>query len=236
MALLGLGVGVGEAARLLVMPGRAVFSAGPTGRAVVLQAEAATRVEATLGERKRVFVTDKDGVWELSPVGATRWDEKSWEPDTLWLAVLLRGIDPKAGGVRAANGVLAGMDEKKVGTAVLPGLEALRDGKGVTALVAGGVKVTRTEIGPLPALAADAFVVTGKKEKGLSSLARLTEGLTGGQKGSASSTAAARGVTDEEKKLGATYDFAAVESIEARSLSEKDVDDFIRAGKLGGGQ
>ena len=132
--MLGVGVGVGEAARLLVTPGRAVFSAGPAGRAVVLQAEAATRVEATVGERKRVFVTDKDGVWELSSVGATRWDEKSWEAGALWLAALLRGIDPKAGGVRAANGVLAGMDEKKVGQATLPRLETQRDGKGVTAL------------------------------------------------------------------------------------------------------
>ena len=46
------------------------------------------------------------------------------------------------------------------------------------------MSVTRIEVGPLPALAADTFVVTGKKEKGLASLARLTEGLTGGQKGS----------------------------------------------------
>lgn len=203
---------------------------------MVLQGEAATRVEATVGERTRVFVTDKGGVWELSAVGATRWDEKNWEPGTLWLAALLRGIDPRAGGVRSANGVLAAMDEKKMGKATLPGLETQRDGKGVTALTVSGVRVTRGEVGPLPALAADAFVVTGKKEKGLATLARLTDGLTGGQKGSAGSTAAARGVTDEEKKLGGTYDFASVERIEATSVSDPDVDDFIRAGKLGGGR
>ncbi|HNX49244.1 MAG TPA: hypothetical protein PLS53_08995 [Thermoanaerobaculaceae bacterium] len=234
--LLGVGAGVGEAARLLVMPGRAVFSAGLAGRAVVLQAEAATRVEAMVGERTRVFVTDKDGVWELSAVGATRWDEKNWEAGTLWLATLLRGIDPKAGGVRTAGGVLAGMDERKVGKVTLPSLETQRDPRGVTALTVGGVNVTRTAVGPLPALAAEAFVVTGKKEKGLATLARLTEGLTGGQKGSAGSTAAARGVTAEEKKLGTTYDFASVEKVEAMSVSEKEVDDFIRSGNLGGGQ
>jgi hypothetical protein len=203
---------------------------------VVLQGESAVRIEAQVGTRSRVFVSDKDGVWELSPVGATRWDAKDWEAGTLWLAVLLRGVDAKAKGVRVANGVLAGMDEHRLGKAVLPRIEVQRDTKGVSGYAVGGVTVRRTEVGPLPALATDAFAVTGKKEKGLAGLARMTEGLTGGKKGEASSTAAARGVTEEEKKLGTTYDFAAIEGVEARTTAEKDVDEFIRAGKLGGGR
>ncbi|MGV8040051.1 MAG: hypothetical protein AB2L07_08235 [Thermoanaerobaculaceae bacterium] len=232
--LLGVGA-VGESVRLLATPGRGVFKAGSAGQAVVLQGESAIRIEARLGERTRVFVSDRDGVWELSSVGATRWDAKDWEAANLWLAVLLRGVDPKASGVRAANGILAGMDEKKLGKATLPRLEVQRDARGVSAYVVGGVTVTRAEVGPLPALAADAFVVKGKKEGGLSKLAQLTEGLTGGQKGEASSTAAARGVTEEERKLGSTYDFAAVEAIEKRATADKDVDEFVRSGKLGGG-
>lgn len=232
--LVGVGA-VGESARLLATPGRAVLKAGSAGQAVVLQGETAVRIEARLGERERVFVSDKDGVWELSSVGATRWDAKEWEAANLWLAVLLRGVDPKASGVRAANGILAGVEEKKLGKVVMPRLETRRDSRGVSGYVVGGLTVTRTEVGPLPALAADAFVVKGKKEGGLSKLAQLTEGLTGGQKGEASSTAAARGVTEEEHKLGSTYDFAAVEAIEKRATAEKDVDEFIRSGRLGGG-
>lgn len=233
--LAGAGAGA-EAARLLPVSGRAVFEAGSTGRAVVLQGENAVRIEAQMGTRSRVFVSDKDGVWELSPVGATRWDAKDWEAATLWLAVLLRGVDPKASGVRVAKGVLAGLDEHRLGRVVLPRLEVERDARGVSGYSVGGVTVRRTEIGPLPALAADAFAVSGKKERGLAGLARLTEGLTGGKKGEASSTAAARGVTEEERKLGATYDFEAVERVEARATADRDVDEFLRAGKLGGGR
>lgn len=233
--LVGIGA-AGEGARLLATPGRAVFQAGSAGRAVVLQGESAVRVEARLGERTRVFVSDKDGVWELSSVGATRWDAKSWDPASLWLAVLLRGADPKATGVRTANGVLAGMDEQRLGMAAIPRLDVRIDARGVSGYTVANIAVTRTEIGPLPDLAGDAFVVKGKKEGALSKLAQLTEGLRGGQQGEATSTAAARGVTEEERKLGSTYDFAAVEAIEKRTVSGRDVDDFIRSGNLGGGK
>lgn len=232
--LLAVGA-AGESARLLATPGRAVFRAGGAGQAVVLQGEAAVRIEARLGERARLFVSDKDGVWELSSVGATRWDAKDWDATNLWLAVLLHGVDPKATGVRAAGGVLAGMHGRRLGKAAIPPLEVRRDARGVAGYVVAGTTVTRMEVGPLPALAADAFVVKDKKEGGLARLARLTEGLTGGRQGEATSTAAARGVTEEERKLGSTYDFAAVERIERRGVPEQEVDEFVRLGGLGGG-
>jgi hypothetical protein len=105
----------------------------------------------------------------------------------------------------------------------------------VVGYTVGDVEVKRTESGPLPQLAADAFSVPKKQRSGLAKLADATAGLFASDKPTVSSTAGARGVTEEEKKLGSTYNFAAVEKVEKLTVDQADVDKFIRAGKLGGG-
>src|SRR4030042_822819 len=69
-----------RAARLLATTGRAVFAGPDQGKAVVLQAEAATRVEVTAGGKTSVFVTDDEGVWAITGVGGGAWQERRWAP------------------------------------------------------------------------------------------------------------------------------------------------------------
>lgn len=236
VALAGLALADGaSAARLLVVPGRAVF-AGPGGsKAVVLQAESAARVEVTSGGKTSVFVADADGVWAITSVGGVGWQERRWQEADAWLLAVLVALDPKASGVRSERGVVKGYQPPAGARTPLGAVEYRSDSRGVVSYTVAGTVVRRSEVGPLPQLAADAFAVPKKQKGGLARLADATAGLAASDAPKVSSTAGARGVTEEEKKLGKGYDFAAVEKVEKIAVSPADVDAFIRAGKLGGG-
>jgi hypothetical protein len=223
------------AARLLTATGRAVYAGPGQGKAVVLQAEAGTRVEVTAGGKTTVFVADGEGVWAITSVGSVAWQERRWQPGDAWVLALLVAIDPKAQGVRADHGLPKSYEPPPGAKVKIPAVEYRRDSKGIAGYTVGEVQVTRTESGPLPQLAADAFAVPKKQRSGLAKLADATVGLVASDSPAVSSTAGARGVTEEEKKVGSGYDFAAVEKVEKITVSPADVDKFIRAGKLGGG-
>ncbi len=235
LALLGLATAEAEAARLLANPGRAVYAGPAQGKAVVLQAEDAARVEVTAGGKTSVFVADADGVWAITSIGGVAWQERRWAQGDTWVLALLVALDPKAQGVRTERGLPRSYQPQSEGKVQIPAVEYRRDSKGVVGYTVGGVEVKRTESGPLPPLAADAFAVPKKQRSGLARLAEATAGLFASDKPVVSSTAGARGVTEEEKKLGSTYNFAAVEKVEKTTVDQADVDAFIRAGKLGGG-
>jgi hypothetical protein len=76
LVLLALGAAEARAARLLANPGRTVYAGPSQGKALVLQAEAATRVEVTAGGKTSVFVADGDGVWAITSVGGVAWQER----------------------------------------------------------------------------------------------------------------------------------------------------------------
>jgi len=235
IALLALTAGETHAARLLASPGRAVYAGPARGRAVVLQAEGAARVEVTAGGKTSVFVADDEGVWAITSVGSVAWQERRWRQEDGWVLALLVALDPKVQGVRSERGVAKRYQPQRGAKVEVPAVEYTRDEKGVVGYTVGGVEVKRTEVGPLPQLGADAFNVPKKKRSGLAGLADATAGLFASDKPTVSSTAGARGVSEEEKKLGRGYDFAAVEKVEKLSVDQADVTKFIRAGKLGGG-
>lgn len=235
LALLYLAAADAGAARLLAKTGRAVYTGPAQGKAVVLQAEAATRVEVTAGGKSSVFVADGDGVWAITSVGGVAWQERRWSQGDAWVLALLVALDPKAEGVRTERGLPRSYQPQSGSKVQIPAVEYRRDSKGVVGYTVGAVEVRRTESGPLPQLTADAFAVPKKQRSGLAKLADATAGLFASDKPAVSSTAGARGVTEEEKKLGSSYNFAAVEKVEKVTVEQGDVDNFIRAGKLGGG-
>jgi hypothetical protein len=224
----------GEAAQLLVNPGCAVFSY-EGDKVVIYQAEAATRVEATVGGKKRVFVANSDGLWSVSSVGSVPWRETRWSPDDEWVAALLVVLDRQATGVRSEKGIATAYEPVASFKPKLERVDYRRDAKGVSGYTVGGVEVHRTEIGALPGLPPDAFATPNRQRSGLAKLADATKGLVASDQPKVSSTAGARGVSEEEKKLGNSYNFAAVEKVERTRVDEVEVDAFIRAGKLGGG-
>lgn len=224
-----------RAARLLVTTGRAVFAGAGQAKAVVLQGEAATRVEVTADGKTSVFVADDEGVWAITSVGGAAWQERRWQQGDAWVLALLVALDPKAQGVRTERGLPTRYEPQSGSKVQIPAVEYHRDSKGIVSYTAGTIQVKRTESGPLPQLAADAFAVPKKQRSGLAKLADATAGLFASDKPNVSSTAGARGVTEEEKKLGSSYNFAAVEKVEKTSVDRADVDRFIREGKLGGG-
>jgi hypothetical protein len=234
VALLGLAAAEARAARLLATPGRSVF-AGVGGKAVVLQAEGATRVEVTAGGKTSVFVADDEGVWAITGVGGVAWQERRWQQGDAWVLALLVALDPKAQGVRTERGLPTRYQPQSGSKVQIPAVEYRRDAKGIVSYTAGAIQVKRTESGPLPQLAADAFAVPRKQRSGLGKLADAAAGLFASDKPNVSSTAGARGVTEEEKKLGTSYNFVAVEKVEKITVDQAEVDKFIRAGKLGGG-
>jgi hypothetical protein len=235
LALLGLAAAEVQAARLLVTTGRAVYTGPDQGKAVVLQAEAATRVEVWAGGKTSVFIADGEGVWAITGVGGVAWQERRWQQGDAWVLALLVALDPKGRGVRTEGGLPTSYQPPADAKVQIPAVVYRRDSKGVVGYTAGDVQVKRTESGPLPQLAADAFAVPKKQRTGLARLADATAGLFASDKPTVSSTAGARGVTEEEKKLGSSYDFAAVEKVEKTTVDPADVDKFIRDGKLGGG-
>jgi hypothetical protein len=235
LAFLGLAAAEARAARLLVTPGRAVFTGPAQNKAVVLQAEGATRVEVTAGGKTSVFVADSEGVWAITSVGGVAWQERRWQQGDAWVLALLVALDPKAQGVRTERGLPKSYQPQSGSKVKIPAVAYRSDSKGVVGYTVGELEVKRTEAGPLPQLAADAFAVPKKQRTGLAKLADATAGLFASDKPAVSSTAGARGVTDEEKKLGTSYNFVAVEKVEKITVDQAEVDKFIRAGKLGGG-
>jgi hypothetical protein len=233
--LLALTATEAGAARLLATTGRAVFAGPAEGKAVVLQAEAATRIEVTAGGKTSVFVADSEGVWAITSVGGVAWQERRWPQGDAWVLALLVALDPKAQGVRTEHGLPTRYEPPPGAKVQIPAVAYRRDSKGVVGYAVGDIQVKRTESGPLPQLAADAFAVPKKQRTGLAKLADATAGLFASDKPNVSSTAGARGVTEEEKKLGSGYDFAAVEKVEKTTVDRADVEKFIRDGKLGGG-
>jgi hypothetical protein len=224
-----------HAAHLLATTGRAVYTGPDQAKAVVLQADAGTRIEVTAGGKTSVFVADGDGVWAITGVGGVAWQERRWQHGDAWVLALLVALDPKAQGVRTERGLPTSYQPPSGAKVQIPAVVYRRDSKGISAYTVGEIQVRRTESGPLPQLAADAFAVPKKQRTGLAKLAEATAGLFAADKPAVSSTAGARGVTEEEKKLGSGYNFAAVEKVETITVDAADVDRFIRAGKLGGG-
>jgi hypothetical protein len=232
--VVALAAAASEAAQLLVSPGRAVFTLEDE-KVVVYQAEAATRVEATVSGKKRVFVADADGVWSVSSVGSVPWRETRWSEDDEWIAALLVVLDRQATGVRSEKGIATAYEPVASFKPKLSRVDYRRDSKGVSGYTVAGVEVRRTEVGPLTGLAPDAFATPNRQRSGLAKLADATKGLVASDQPKVSSTAGARGVSEEEKKLGNTYNFAAVEKVERTRVDDAEVDAFIRTGKLGGG-
>src|SRR4030042_3907935 len=148
-----------RAARLLATTGRAVFAGPDQGKAVVLQAEAATRVEVTAGGKASVFVTDDEGVWAITGVGGVAWQERRWQQGDAWVLALLVALDPKAQGVRTERGLPTRYQPQSGSKVQIPAVEYRRDAKGIVSYTARAIQGKRTESGPLPQLAADAFAV-----------------------------------------------------------------------------
>ncbi|HVN31087.1 MAG TPA: hypothetical protein VMT45_03795 [Thermoanaerobaculaceae bacterium] len=235
LLLLTVAFAEAHAAHLLTTTGRAVFAGPDQGKAVVLQAEAGTRVEITAGGKTSIFVADREGVWAITGVGGVAWQERRWQQGDAWVLALLVALDPKAQGVRTESGLPTSYQPPSGAKVQIPAVVYRRDSKGIAGYTVGDLQVKRTESGPLPQLSADAFAVPKKQRSGLARLADATAGLFASDKPAVSSTAGARGVTEEEKKLGSSYNFAAVEKVEKITVDAADVDRFIRAGKLGGG-